>query len=119
MKKVCAAAVAMMFAARAGAAPPDGVDPGSPLAQWYRSLRTPDTGVSCCSVADCRPVQARQVEDHWEVLTEEAGRWYQRSACCSNEIWMGALSPAKFWEEFDVLCHLQVPEGKSGGIDVT
>jgi hypothetical protein len=70
MKKVCIAAVAMLFAASAGAAPPDGVDPNSPLAQWYRSLRTPDTNLSCCSVADCRPVQARQVNDHWEVLTE-------------------------------------------------
>jgi hypothetical protein len=74
MKKVWAAAIAVMFAASASAAPPDGVDPDCPLAQWYRSLRTPDTGVSCCSVADCRPVQARQVEDHWEVLTEDGWR---------------------------------------------
>jgi hypothetical protein len=55
MKKLRAAAIAMTFAASAGAAPPNGVDPDSPLAQWYRSPHTPDTGLSCCSVADLPP----------------------------------------------------------------
>src|SRR5579884_97878 len=72
MKKLCALAVAMLLTAAAGATLPGGVDPDSPMAQWYRSLKAPDTiGGSCCSIADCRPVEARQVGDHWEVLTEE------------------------------------------------
>jgi hypothetical protein len=63
-------ALVLLFAAGARAAPPSGVDPDSPLSQWYRSLRIPDAGGSCCGIADCRPVEARQVEGHWEVLTE-------------------------------------------------
>jgi hypothetical protein len=60
----------MLLTAGARAAPPAGADPDGPMGQWYHSLKAPDTGGSCCSVADCRPVEARQVEGHWEVLTE-------------------------------------------------
>jgi hypothetical protein len=42
----------------------DGADP---MSAWYRSLRTANGG-SCCSEADCRPVEARLANDHWEVL---------------------------------------------------
>lgn len=70
MTKLCVLAVAMLLAAVARAAPPAGVDPDSPMAQWYHSLKAPDIGGSCCSIADCRPVEARQVNDRWEVFTE-------------------------------------------------
>jgi hypothetical protein len=39
----------------------------APLAAWYRSLKT-SGGTSCCSEADCLPVEARLANDHWEVL---------------------------------------------------
>lgn len=51
------------------AAPPDGADPNSPLGAWYRSLQAPD-GKSCCSIADCRPIDARLIGEHWEIRTE-------------------------------------------------
>ncbi len=51
------------------AAPPEGSDPNSPMAEWYHSLQTPDGG-SCCSVADCRPVNARQTADGWEIFID-------------------------------------------------
>jgi hypothetical protein len=54
------------------AAPPDGADPNSPLGAWYRSLQAPD-GKSCCSIADCRPTDARLVGEHWEILVPGAG----------------------------------------------
>jgi hypothetical protein len=55
-----------------GAAPPDGADPNSPLGIWYRSLRVPDTGQSCCSVSDCRPVDSAWIEgDHWRACVGE------------------------------------------------
>jgi hypothetical protein len=60
----------LLLATQAYAAPPAGADPDSPMAQWYRSLKAPDIGGSCCSIADCRPVEARQMGNHWEVLTE-------------------------------------------------
>jgi hypothetical protein len=47
--------------------PPSGADPNSPLGLWYRSLTTPLSGASCCSVADCRPVDARLIGEGWEI----------------------------------------------------
>lgn len=40
---------------RARAAPPDGADMS--LAPWYHSLKQPQSGGSCCSMADCRPTE--------------------------------------------------------------
>jgi hypothetical protein len=60
----------------AGAAmgePPPGADPNSPLGLWYRSLTVPYGGHSCCSVADCRPVEARLVGEGWQVQFD--GAW--------------------------------------------
>jgi hypothetical protein len=53
----------------AQAAPPPNADPA--LAPWYQSLRQPNTGVSCCSVADCRAADYRTNGDHYEVLIED------------------------------------------------
>jgi hypothetical protein len=49
------------------AAPPEGADPLSPMGEWYRSLMSPKTGGSCCSIADCRPAEARQVHNGWQI----------------------------------------------------
>jgi hypothetical protein len=54
-------------------APPDGADPDSPIGQWFKSLRQPDTGLICCSIADCRPIEYRIAVDHYEVAID--GRW--------------------------------------------
>ena len=53
----------------ARAAPPPGVDPNSELSQWFRGLHD-DSGQSCCSLADCRPTEYRQLGDHYEVLVD-------------------------------------------------
>lgn len=50
---------------------PLGADPA--LAPWYQSLRQPDTGVSCCSIADCRPADARLGPEGYEALID--GNW--------------------------------------------
>ena len=44
--------------------------PASPLAPWLQSLKSPHTGNSCCSVADCRPVRARAAGDHYEAFID-------------------------------------------------
>ena len=61
-----------MFAGGALGEPPTGADPNSPLGLWYRSLTAPYSGMSCCSVSDCRPVEARLVDDRWEVRSVDA-----------------------------------------------
>lgn len=64
---------AMLLAHFAFGAPPAGSDPNSPMAAWYRSLKTPEGG-SCCSEADCRPAEARLRDGGWEILAEDPAR---------------------------------------------
>jgi hypothetical protein len=84
-----AASVRMAFASTAGergllllfvlagvgraalAAPPPDADPA--LAPWFNSLRQPWTNALCCSMADCRPVDSRLNDGHYEALIE--GEW--------------------------------------------
>jgi len=70
---LAASAIVALVCATASAAPPDGVNPDSPLAQWYRSLHVPHTDALCCSIADCRPVEARYLDGHWEILVHGVG----------------------------------------------
>jgi hypothetical protein len=60
---------ALVLTTVAWAAPPPGADPNSELSQWFRGLRD-DSGKSCCSLADCRPTEYRQLGDHYEVLVD-------------------------------------------------
>jgi hypothetical protein len=53
------------------AAPPQDADPA--MAPWFNSLRQPGSGISCCSIADCRPVDYRTVDNHYEAFIE--GEW--------------------------------------------
>jgi hypothetical protein len=46
--------------------PPDNADPA--LSPWFQGLTDPVGGGSCCSQADCRPVEYRTAGDHFEVL---------------------------------------------------
>jgi hypothetical protein len=60
---------ALLFLANSpGAAPPQNADPA--LAPWFQSLQQPGTGISCCSVSDCRPTEYRTTGDHYEALIE-------------------------------------------------
>jgi hypothetical protein len=51
------------------AAPPENADPA--LAPFFQSLKQPDNGIGCCSVADCRHPESRQVADGYEVFIDE------------------------------------------------
>lgn len=73
-----AVALLLVLASSAIAAPPSGVDPDSETSRWYQSLTVPNTGGSCCSVADCRhyPVSSAAGPDgapHYTVLFQ--GVW--------------------------------------------
>ena len=62
------------YTAPARAAPPPGADPD--LAPWFRSLRQPNTEQSCCDRADCRTVQYRIVDGHFQAfIGSEFARW--------------------------------------------
>src|SRR5260370_21386495 len=60
---------ALLAASPVNAAPPENADPA--LAPWFQSLRQPETGMSCCDIADCRPTEYRTVGDQYEVWIED------------------------------------------------
>ena len=55
----------------AQAAPPPNADPR--LSPWFNGLEQPKTHAPCCSVADCRPVAARQSDGHYQAQID--GVW--------------------------------------------
>ena len=65
-------AACLIFGFMAGdaarAAPPENAD--SSLAPWFQSLRQPGTGISFCSMADCRPIDYRMNEAGYEALID-------------------------------------------------
>ncbi len=69
--RACLIAVALLSSTSALAAPPDDADPA--LAPWFNSLRAPWTNALCCSIADCRPTDARIAGDHYEAFV--GGQW--------------------------------------------
>jgi hypothetical protein len=61
----------VFVAFQAQARPPEDADPA--LAPWFQSLRQPGSGVSCCSIADCRAADYRINNDRYEAYV--AGAW--------------------------------------------
>jgi len=59
------------FTCVAQAHPPKNADMS--LAPWFRSLRQPGTGISCCSIADCRQTDFRIEGDHYQAMVD--GSW--------------------------------------------
>ena len=56
------------------AAPPAGADPD--LAPWFKSLRQPQTNLSCCDRSDCRMVRYRIMNGHFQAfIGQEFARW--------------------------------------------
>jgi hypothetical protein len=60
------------------AAPPANADPA--LKPWFESLKAPQTGIPCCSIADCRTTEYREADGGFEALIDRqwpvsAPRW--------------------------------------------
>ena len=78
MKYMLIAGMAVaVFSGVAQARPPENADMS--LAPWFRSLRQPGTGISCCSIADCRQTDFRiegnnyqaKVDGHWTTVPKD------------------------------------------------
>ena len=50
----------LLLATTAHAEAPSGTNPNSPVSQWYQSLTSPKTHISCCSSADCRVTRVQR-----------------------------------------------------------
>lgn len=44
-------------------------------ATWFKSLKQPDTGLSCCDISDCHPTKAEYRKGAWWAVV--AGKWRQ------------------------------------------
>ena len=72
MKLVMMSCAALaLLAGSAAAHPPPGADMS--LAPWFQSLKQPGTGMSCCSIADCRPTDFRIHGGEYQAMVE--GQW--------------------------------------------
>jgi hypothetical protein len=49
---------------------PQGADPNSEIAKWFKSLRN-SQGLPCCDISDCRRVDARMANGHYEARIDE------------------------------------------------
>ena len=61
------------------------------LSRWYRSLKN---GFSCCSEADCSPVDARQVGEEWQIFDNGVGKPCRLEPCWIVRTWTVARSHA-------------------------
>ncbi|MCB1534879.1 MAG: hypothetical protein KDJ44_09175 [Rhodoblastus sp.] len=68
-------ALAVLGAIHLHTARDDGRYAQAPHRDWFRDLKQPGTGVPCCDVSDCRPVEARTVAGKWEA--EINNRWVE------------------------------------------
>jgi len=71
MMRFVLGAAGVILAASAFAEPPPDADES--LAPWYQSLRQPGSGISCCSLADCRTTDYRTDGSNYEALID--GQW--------------------------------------------
>jgi len=67
----CSSVLVVLGLGSAPAAPPDGADPNSTVGQWFQSLKQPGSGASCCSIADCRPVDYRIGTEGYEARLDD------------------------------------------------
>jgi hypothetical protein len=61
-----------LIAGSAVARPPPNADMS--LAPWFQGLRQPGTGISCCSMADCRQTDFRIAGSHYQALVDNEWR---------------------------------------------
>ena len=71
--RIAVAGALLFFASMTGARANPPPDADMSLAPWFHSLMQPGTGMSCCSIADCRPTDYRIRNGHYEALIR--GDW--------------------------------------------
>jgi hypothetical protein len=60
----CAAQILITFPSGATSETPN---PDTKMREWFRSLRQPRNGMSCCDISDCRYVDYRYIDNHYDI----------------------------------------------------
>lgn len=102
------AAMAGFLAAGAlWAAPPPGANPA--WGEWFRSLKSPITGMSCCDLSDGRTTSARPTADGWEAQTP-LGEWVKVPNAVILRVFNPTGQPVLFWRPATgVICFVEPP----------
>jgi hypothetical protein len=106
----------LLLASAAYAKPPPGADAESPLGQWYNSLHQPHDGISCCALADCRPVEMKLGGNHYwvfigEQFEEAPNKWIEVPDEAILHVQNNAGQPVACWSPVTgLLCFVPGPE---------
>jgi len=100
--------LAFLAVGTAHAAPPADADPA--LAPWFNSLRQPWTNALCCSIADCRPVESRLNDGHYEALIEGEWRRIPDQLILSRSDNPTGRAIACWTRQVGILCFVRAPE---------
>ncbi|MEJ0019008.1 MAG: hypothetical protein WDN25_21100 [Acetobacteraceae bacterium] len=90
------------------AAPPPNADPM--LAPWFKSLRQPWTNALCCSEADCRVVESRLADGHYEALIEGLWRPVPDHLILNRSDNPTGHAVACWTPQIGILCFVRAPE---------
>lgn len=97
-----------IFAAAAEAHPPAGADMS--LAPWFQSLRQPGTGMSCCSIADCRPTDFRIRNGQYQAMIGGEWRPVPPSAVLRRTDNPTGRAVVCYTPYFGIMCFIRGPE---------
>ncbi len=107
----CTCAVfAALFCLQTGAlaAPPPNADPS--MAPWFNSLQQPGSGISCCSIADCRRTDSRIVGDHYEVMIDGEWRAVPPSAVVDRDDNPTGRAVVCYTPARGIMCFIKAPD---------
>ena len=96
------------LAGAAVAAPPANPDPA--LAAWFNSLRQPWTNALCCSEADCRAVDSRLNDGHYEAFIDDAWRRVPEHLILNRSDNPTGRAVACWTPQVGILCFVRPPE---------
>ncbi len=88
--------------------PPDANPEFSP---WFDSLRAPRTNMPCCSISDCRPVDARIAGNGYEVFIEGTWRKVPEHTILPRHDNPTGRPVACWTPQAGIMCFVKGPEG--------
>jgi len=97
-----------LLAGVAAARPPPNADMS--LAPWFQSLRQPGTGMSCCSIADCRQTDFRVHNGHYQALIDGVWRSVPPNAVLQRTDNPTGRAVVCYTPYFGIMCFVKGPE---------
>ncbi|HUB46134.1 MAG TPA: hypothetical protein VMB73_14205 [Acetobacteraceae bacterium] len=97
-----------LLAGVAEAHPPPNADMS--LAPWFQSLKQPGTGMSCCSIADCRQTDFRIQGGQYQALIDGEWRPVPPNAVLERTDNPTGRAVVCYTPYFGIMCFIKGPE---------